>query len=141
MSAKTFVDTNILVYSRDASEPEKQRVAEAALQKLWKERCGALSTQVLNEYFVTVTRKLDPGLNPDEAWDDIEALSSWEPLPIDYNLLRKAFSIQMRYQLSWWDSLIVAAADATNCEVILSEDLSAGQNYKGIEVVNPFAKA
>ncbi|HKK17557.1 MAG TPA: PIN domain-containing protein [Opitutales bacterium] len=141
MSAKTFVDTNILVYSRDASEPEKQRVAEAALQELWKERRGALSTQVLNEYFVTVTRKLDPGLNPDEAWDDIDALSSWEPLAIDYHLLREAFHIQMRYQLSWWDSLIVAAADATNCEVILSEDLSAGQNYKGIEVVNPFAEA
>lgn len=138
MSARTFIDTNILVYARDASEPRKQAIAESRLRELWESRTGVLSTQVLNEYFVTVTQKLNPGLQPEAAWDDIEALSSWEPVAVDFGLMREAFQIQSRYHLSWWDSLIIAAADAANCDLILSEDLSAGQSYRGIELVNPF---
>jgi len=88
---------------------------------------------------VTVTQKLDPGLTKDEAWGDMEALGAWEPQGIDFDLLTSAFRIHGRYGLSWWDSLIVAAAVALNCDEILSEDLSAGQVYEGIPVVNPFA--
>ncbi len=138
MSDNVFVDTNILLYSRDSSEPEKQMLASARLDELWKNRNGRLSVQVLNEYFVNVTRKLDPGLSPEDAWDDIEALSAWEPLPLDMAVLSRSFAVQRRYQLSWWDSMIIAAAEATGCTKILSEDLSHGASYFGIEVENPF---
>lgn len=138
MSDNIFVDTNVLLYARDASEPEKQVLAAAHLDELWEKRTGRLSVQVLNEYFVNVTRKLDPGLSPEEAWDDIEALSAWKPLPLNMALLTRTFATQRRYQLSWWDSMIVAAAEAAGCTRILSEDFSDGTSYFGITVVNPF---
>lgn len=133
-----FVDTNILLYARDASEPDKQPVAAERLDQLWDGKNGKLSVQVLNEYFVNVTRKLKPGLTPAEAWDDIEALGVWDPLPMDMVLLQRGYTIQRRYGLSWWDSLIVAAAEAAGCTTILSEDLTHGAEYFGITVENPF---
>jgi predicted nucleic acid-binding protein len=138
MNINVFVDTNIFLYSRDASEPEKQVIASARLDELWEKRTGRISVQVLNEYFVNVTRKLDPGLSPEEAWDDVEALAAWEPAPLDMAMLTRAFAVLRRYGLSWWDSMIVAAAEATDCSVILSEDLSDGANYFGVTVQNPF---
>lgn len=138
MSDNIFVDTNILLYSRDASEPEKQALASARLAELWDKRNGRISAQVLNEYFINATRMLDPGLSPEEAWDDIEALSAWNPLPIDLPILNRTFAIQRRYQLSWWDSMIIAAAETAGCTRILSEDLSHGATYFGITVENPF---
>ncbi|MEN8725338.1 MAG: PIN domain-containing protein [Lentimonas sp.] len=139
MTARRFVDTNILVYARDCSEKLKQPIAEALMQELWESRSGQVSVQVLNEYYVCVTQKLKFGLTKDEAWSDLEALEAWEPIALDFPLIEKAFKIQSRYQLSWWDSLIVAAAVVSNCDEILSEDLSSGQLYEGIPVVNPFA--
>ena len=138
MIDSVFVDTNILLYARDASEPEKQAVAAKRLDQLWDGRNGKLSVQVLNEYFVNVTRKLNPGLSPEEAWDDIEALTAWEPLAMDMPILQRGYAVQCRYGLSWWDSLIVAAAEAGECATILSEDLAHGAQYSGIEVENPF---
>lgn len=138
MSDNVFVDTNVLLYSRDASEPEKQAVACARLDELWEKHSGRLSVQVLNEYFVNVTRKLVPGLPPEEAWDDIESLSAWQPVPLDMPVLTRAFAVQRRYGLSWWDSLIVAAAEVAGCARILSEDLADGASYFGITVENPF---
>lgn len=93
---------------------------------------------VLNEFFVNATRKLDPGLTPEEAWDDIEALSASEPQPLDMAILARAFAVHQRYGISWWDSMIVAAAEASGCSRILSEDLSDGASYFGILVENPF---
>jgi len=133
-----FVDTNILLYSRDASEPAKQVIAARRLDELWERHNGKVSVQVLNEYFVNVTRKLNPGLSMDEAWDDIEALSAWDPVPMDMPLLKRGYAVQRRYGLSWWDALIVAAAEATGSATILSEDLSHGAQYFGITVENPF---
>lgn len=138
MTAKSFVDTNILLYARDASEPEKQPLAESLLRDLWKNRTGRLSTQVLSEYYVNVTGKLDPGLSPEEAWEDIDNLRLWNPQPIDFPVLEDGYKIQRRYGLFWWDSLILAAAQRMGCQRIYSEDLSDTQLYEGIEVVNPF---
>lgn len=138
MSDSIFVDTNILLYACDASEPEKQSIAAQRLDALWETRSGRISVQVLNEYFVNVTRKLDPGLSPGEAWDDVEALSVWDPLPIDMALLQRGYHVHQRYGLSWWDSLIVAAAEASGSTTILSEDMTHGANYLGITVENPF---
>jgi predicted nucleic acid-binding protein len=138
MSDSIFVDTNILLYARDASESEKQAIASAHLDELWDRGTGRLSVQVLNEYFVNVTCKLKPGLSAEEAWDDIESLTAWQPLALDVAILNRAYATQRRYRLSWWDSLIVAAAEASGCARILSEDLSDGANYFGIAVENPF---
>jgi predicted nucleic acid-binding protein len=138
MSDNVFVDTNILLYARDSSEPDKQIIASQRLEQLWDARNGRLSVQVLNEYFVNVTRKLDPGLSPDEAWDDIEALSVWEPMQMDFALLQRGHQVHRRYEISWWDSLIVAAAEAADCDTIISEDLAHDEQYFGITVENPF---
>ena len=140
MSAKRFVDTNILLYAKDASEKEKQPVAEALIRELWETRSACISVQVLNEYYVNVTQKQKPGLTRAEAWGDVEALQAWEQIPIRFPLLVRGYHVQARYHLSWWDSLIVAAAVEANCKEILSEDLSSEQVYEGIPVINPFAK-
>lgn len=137
MNDRVFVDTNVLVYSRDSSEPGKQTAAAACLAALWRTRCGRISIQVLNEYYVTVTRKLDPGLPSEEAWEDVTALMTWEPVPLESGLLKLGRQIETAYSLSWWDSLIVAAAQEAGCTTIYSEDLSSGQRYNGIEVFNP----
>jgi predicted nucleic acid-binding protein len=140
MSAKAFVDTNILLYARDTSEPAKQEIAEALLRRLWSERTGCLSVQVLNEYFVNATRKLAFPLTPDEAWEDVDALMAWRPVGMDEALLTEGFRFHRRYGLSWWDALVVAAAERAGCGTLYSEDLSADQRYGSVCVVNPFAQ-
>jgi predicted nucleic acid-binding protein len=138
MTGKVFVDTNILIYARDAAFPEKQKICKELLAGLWEKRTGRLSIQVCSEYYVAVTRKLKPGLDEHTAWTEVEMYSAWDPAPLDYRTLSKAREVQLRYQISWWDSLIVAAAYFTECGIIVSEDLNSGQDYFGIAVVNPF---
>lgn len=138
MTAAVFVDTNVLVYARDASETDKQPAAAQWLEQLWIEQRGRTSIQVLNEYYVTVTRKLRPGMAPDEAWDDVEALLAWEPRAIDADLLRRARDIERRHGTSWWDAMIVAAAQLQSCTLLLTEDLQDGWSCDGVTVRNPF---
>jgi len=140
MNATVFVDTNVFVYARDASERKKQPTAAHWIRRLWMEQRGRTSMQVLSEYYVTVTRKLDPGLKPDEAWQDVGALLAWEPQEIDRGVLVRAREIERRYALSWWDSMIVAAAQLQNCAVLLTEDLQHGLVCDTIKISNPFAK-
>ena len=94
MTAPVFVDTNVLLYWRDARHAAKQARATAWLEHLWREQTGRTSTQVLSEYYVNVTRKLQPGLAPDEAWDDVQALLAWEPQPIDGALLQRGRAVR-----------------------------------------------
>lgn len=141
MTAPVFVDTNVFLYARDAGEPAKQPRAAAWLDHLWRERAGRTSVQVLSEYYVNVTRKLDPGLRAADAWDDVAALMAWQPCPVDAALMRWARGIEARYRLAWWDSLVVAAAEAQGCDVLLTEDLQEGALYGGVRVVNPFTLA
>ena len=138
MTATVFVDTNILVYARDASEPAKQPLAAEWLRELWSEQRGRTSVQVLSEYYACVTRKLRPGLSQDEAWEDVAALLAWEPQVIDRNVLLRARDIERRHSLSWWDSMIVAAAQLQDCVVLLSEDLQHGWTCGTVTVRNPF---
>ena len=137
MDARTFVDTNILIYARDSSEPRKQALAEIALRKLWENRNGRISIQVLNEYFVNVTQKLSPGLSRAEAWQDIKSLRAWNPLSLEAPLMDLAYALQEKHALSWWDALIVAAAQVLECNYLLSEDLSDAQTYGRVTVINP----
>ena len=141
MTAPVFVDTNVLLYARDASEPAKQPRADEWLRHLWREQLGRTSVQVLSEYYVNVTRKLDPGLSGEEAWDDVRALLTWRPQAIDAPLIVHGREIERRYQLSWWDSLVIAAAQAQGCALLLSEDFQDGAVYGGVAVRSPFTLA
>lgn len=138
MTAPVFVDTHVFVYARDASEVLKQPQAAQWLDHLWGEQLGRTSTQVLSEYYVTVTRKLDPGLDPDDAWDDVETLFTWRPIAIDVALLKRGREIEQRYRLSGWDSLVIAAAQFQGCALLLTEDLHDGAVYGEVSVRSPF---
>jgi predicted nucleic acid-binding protein len=137
-NALVFVDTNILIYSRDSRNATKQTLAHEWLQQLWRNRTGRTSVQVLSEYYVNVTRKLKPGLSPQIAWDDVEALQAWKPQAIDVALLNRSRNVERLHRLSWWDSMIVAAAQEQRCTLLLSEDLSHGTHYGDVKVCNPF---
>lgn len=134
-----FVDTNVLVYARDLSAPSKQERAHEWMSALWASRLGRTSVQVLNEYYVTVTRKLAPGLAASDARADVDDLRAWMPVPISAGLLDSAFAFEDRFGLSYWDSLIVAAAQAAGCDHLLTEDLQDGQRLDTVTVVDPFA--
>lgn len=140
MAAKIFVDTNVLVYSRDASEPQKQKQAIAWMTHLWKTGTGCISFQVLQEFYVTVTEKLSPGMDLKSARSDVRSLLTWNPLYVDSHVIEGAWIIQDRYRISWWDALIVSAAQAGNCHYVISEDLQADQQFGDIRVINPFRK-
>jgi predicted nucleic acid-binding protein len=133
-----FVDTNVLVYARDASDLEKQATAGAWMDHLWTRAIGRLSVQVLQEYYVTVTRKLQPGIPKDYAREDVRDLAAWRPLRIDEAIVDSAWRIEDRFELSFWDSLIVAAAQAAGCEALLTEDLQHDLVIDGLRIADPF---
>lgn len=139
MSDRVFVDTNILVYARDAGQQARQPVAEAWLKFLWKGRHGRLSMQVLQEYYVVVTAKLKPGLPIAQAREDVRNLQLWEPVVTDAALLESAWRLADRYGFAWWDAQIVAAAKRADCSLLLSEDMRHGMEIDGMRIVNPFA--
>ncbi len=141
MTDPVFVDTNVLVYVRDRADEAKQRRAAEWMAALWDERTGRLSTQVLQEYYVTLTRKLDPPRSRAEAREDVAALEAWAPRPPDHETFEMAWEVEDRFGLSWWDALIVAAARRAGCSWLLTEDLQDGQEILGIRVIDPFEHA
>jgi predicted nucleic acid-binding protein len=141
MTGPVFVDTNLLVYAHQSGELLKQPVARDWLEKLWTQSTGRTSVQVLNEYYVCLTRKVRPALAADTAWDMVSSFFSWNPQPIDADVLLRAREIERRYRLSWWDSLIVSAAQIQGCVMLLTEDLHDGAVYGGVKVRNPFTLA
>ena len=138
MSDRVFVDTNILVYAVDASEPKKCPVARNWLERLWQERSGCLSYQVLNEFYVTVTAKLSPGLDARDARELVRSLFAWQPLAIDIAAIERAWHLMDRFSLHFWDALIVASANLCAAQILLSEDLQADLEIHGTRIVNPF---
>lgn len=136
-----FVDTNVLVYARDASVPSKQRRAAEWMTELWRSRRGRISQQVLQEFYVTVTRKLRPGLPVAAARDDIRALTQWNPVVTDTAILEHAWTIEEKAGLTFWDALIVAAASSAGASTLLTEDLQDGAEIEGVFVLNPFRTA
>jgi predicted nucleic acid-binding protein len=133
-----FVDCNIFIYADQIDEHSKRPIAQQWLERLWREQSGRTSIQVLNEYYWNATRKLNPRLSLDDAWLRVQRLLNWNPQAIDSDLLRRAQEIERRYRLSWWDSLIVAAAQAQHCILLLTEDLQDRAVYGGVTVRNPF---
>lgn len=138
MSVKVFVDTNVLVYSRDASEPEKLDQAMAWMTHLWTSQTGRLSFQVLQEFYSTVTNKLQPGMDLQSARDDVRSLFVWHPIPVDADVVQGAWFVQDRFKLSWWDSLIVSAAQIGDSRYLLTEDLRENQMFGDVRVIYPF---
>lgn len=126
MNVKVFVGTNILVYSRDQSETNK-KIALEWIKILWSLRTRRISHQTLNEYYVTVTQRLKPELSREDARADIRNLIKWNPTVVDYRVIETGWILQDRHGFSWWDSLIIAAAQKQDCDYVLSEDMQHRQ--------------
>ena len=139
MTAPVFVDTNVLVYRHDSSEPAKQSRANDWIAFLARRRLARISFQVLQELYATLTRKQDPGFNTQEAREIVLDLAVWQPIAINFDILERSWLVQQRYSISWWDSLIVAAAQSCECPVLLTEDLKHGQRFGAVQVISPFA--
>lgn len=138
MTATIFVDTNVFVYARDTAHAHKHALAVAWLDRIWRDQSGRTSMQVLSELYVTLTGKLRPGISADDAWDDVEALLAWNPIEVDRDLMVRAHEIVARHHLSWWDGMIVAAAQLQDCDALLSEDLQHGMRFGQVIVQSPF---
>lgn len=136
MIETVFVDTNVFLYWVDAADPVKQQRAAAWIAEIWKRNSGRVSFQVLQEFFAQAARKRPDLCEQFRA--EARHLLAWQPVVIDAALLEHAWSLQDRYLLSFWDSLIVAAAKAASCRWLLTEDLQANQVLDGVTVINPF---
>lgn len=138
MADREFFDTNILIYASDRSEPEKQSQARRLLKRAIENDTGVVSAQVLSEFFTVVTRRIRQPLSIEEAEHVTEQLAILPVVAVDLALVRQAIDTCRRYQISYWDALIVSAAERAGCTRIVSEDLNPGQTYHGIVVVDPF---
>ena len=138
MNAKTFVDTNVLVYAYDEREGYKQEAAKRILHDLMQQRSGAVSMQVLQEFYNTVTRKLATPLPKDKARLIVDRFAHW-CVATTPEEIKRAFQIEDEARIGFWDALIFAAAIKCGATRILSEDLNPGQLIAGIQIVNPVA--
>lgn len=138
MTVKVFVDTNILVYAHDIDERSKRAVARDLLRELWNDGNGVVSPQVLQEFYVSVTRKIAVPISKEAARQVVNAYAFWciGVTPAD---VTAAFRIEDEARLSFWDALIVAAAAKCGATKLLTEDLNPGQVIAGIVIENPFA--
>jgi len=133
-----FVDTNVLLYAYDHNEPIKQRQAEALLTDLWHRRAGCLSIQVLQEFYVNATRKLSRPLELATAKELVRDYALWiVHLPTSSDLL-SAIELHERYQVSFWDAMILQSALELGCALLWSENLNPGQSFVGLTVQSPF---
>ncbi len=134
-----FVDTNILIYAHDKSAGPKHEQARALLESLWENDHGCLSIQVLQEFYINVTRKIAKPLDLETAKSIVADLGLWTTHSPNVDDVLEAITVQQRYSLSFWDAMILASAARLGCGVVWSEDLNDGQEYDGVKVVNPFA--
>ena len=137
MAEKYFVDTNILIYAHDRSAGVKHDRARQIIERLWTTGEGALSTQVLQELCINLRRKLARPLPVDEVRHLIQDYLSWEVVVNTPQSMLEALEIEVRYKISFWDALLLLAAEHSGATVLYSEDLAAGQRYGAIKVVNP----
>lgn len=133
-----FVDTNILVYAHDTSAGDKHHAAKNILQDLWASRRGCLSIQVLQEFFIIVTRKIPRPLSGETTKQIIVDLAFWRIHSPDVSDILEAIGIHNEYHISFWDAMIIQSAIRLGSRRIWSEDLNPGQTYRGVQVVNPF---
>jgi predicted nucleic acid-binding protein len=136
---RELVDANILVYAFDTSAGDKQSRAKNLLDRLWSEGSGCLSVQVLQEFFVTVTKKVPKPVTVDEAADRIREFSAWRVFAPKAEDVLAAISLHKRARLNFWDAMVVEAAHQLGCTTLWTEDLTDGQTLHGVRIRNPFS--
>ncbi len=138
MTAKSFFDTNILVYANDSSDTTKQRIARDLVRESLVKQNGVISVQVLSEFWVTATQKIRSPLPISIAEKEIELFQLLEIVNLDYPLFKEAIRFQKLARTSYWDALILAASYSSGCKRIYTEDLNHGQTISNMELCNPF---
>jgi predicted nucleic acid-binding protein len=134
--AKTFIDTNVLIYSLDQYDPVKRKKSRLLLEALTKERRGVISTQVMQEFYVAATKKL--GAEPLVVKDILKSFEHFETVIIEPDLIKEAIDCSIINRISFWDALIVTAAESAKCDMLWSEDLNDGQVIRGVRIENPY---
>ena len=137
MSA-VFVDTNVLLYAFDEADKTKQQRAREWLSACWQRRCGRLSTQVLNEFYANARKRFSSAISAGDARSEVRRYQQWKPWQIDQPTVETAWAVESRYGISYWDALMVAAAQHMGCRWLLTEDLQHGQRLDKVLVINPF---
>lgn len=138
MTDRIFIDTNILVYAHDVSAGDKHARAKNLIQELWKSRAGCLSIQVMQEFYVSVTQKVSTPMARSTAMEVLRNLSHWHVHEPGIEDVIAAIDLQGRFQVSFWDAMIIQSALLLDCSLIWSEDLNPGQVYDKVTLVNPF---
>jgi predicted nucleic acid-binding protein len=138
MKDKVFLDTNILIYAHDMDAGVKHDAARSIVEKIWDDEAGIISTQVIQEFYVNVTRKMPKPISPVQARGIIINYFSWQVEAIEPHTILSASEIEEKYILSFWDSLIIATASQAEANKILTEDMNHGQIIEGILIENPF---
>ncbi len=136
---RVFLDTDIIVYAYDREAARKHEIARDLLIDLWNTGDGVLSAQILEEFYVTVTKKIKFPLPPTSAREIVEDLLTWEIVANDGEAVLEAIDLQTSEKISFWDALVIAAAIKGGAEILLSEDLSHGRKFGNLVVRNPFA--
>jgi predicted nucleic acid-binding protein len=137
MSDRYFVDTNILMYAHDTSAGEKHERAKALVEELWRDRRGVVSTQVLQELTVNLRKKVRRPLDAKATREIVADYLTWQVIVNSGESILEAIDLEARYQISFWDALVVHAAQVSGVEILYSEDLSDGQTYGTVRVINP----
>lgn len=137
-ASTVFVDTKVLLYAEDRAHASKHAAARRWLRELWLRRCGRLSTQVLNEFYVNATRKVTPPMPAGDARAEVRRYQRWQPWAPDHATVETAWAVETRFGLHYWDALMIAAAQQQGCTLFLSEDLQHEQQIDGVRIVNPF---
>jgi predicted nucleic acid-binding protein len=138
MTARAFVDSNVLIYAHDRAAGLKHAKADNRLADLWRTQTGCLSTQVLQEFYVTVTRKVPKPVSAGAAREAVRRYAAWVRHPLTPDTVLRASEMSEVWQVSFWDALILAAAEQDDAAELLTEDLNHGQVIAGIRIVNPF---
>ena len=137
-NAIVFVDTNVLVYAEDRAHLAKHDAARGWLRVLWLRRAGRISTQVLNEFYNVTTRKLKPSMPAGDARAEVRRYQRWQPWMVDHATVEAAWAVESRYGLSYWDALMVAAAQQQGCAALLTDNLQHDQVIDGVRILSPF---
>jgi predicted nucleic acid-binding protein len=135
-SEKVFLDTNILIQALDKTDRRKMKIARQLLREAAENNRGVISTQVLQEFYVAATKKL--GIDPLSAKELLHQFQNLETIVVSQNLITEAIDCSILNRISFWDSLIVAAAESAECSTIWTEDLNDGQIIRGVQIKNPF---
>ena len=136
--SRVFLDSNIIIYAYDLSAGQKNTIAKETLISLWNSQRGVVSTQVLQELFVALTKKIPKPLDAESAKEIVTDLLKWDVIVNDGESILEAIEIHLKYKYSFWDSMIIEAAIQSGADLLLSEDLSDGQIINGLTIKNPF---